>query len=109
MVEEAFGISARGSPILLHSVAPRAASLASAANRSMPLSLSKPHAVPVLLHVTDWVSARRASNAAHGVSASTPTPYGSLTILTAPAITLALASSILSGTEPSTGARSTAP
>jgi len=43
------------------------------------------------------------------VSASTPTPYGIRTTLTTPAIALALASSILSGTEPSTGARSTAP
>src|SRR5258705_8994201 len=109
MVEAAFGSAPRGSPILLHSVAPRAGFLASAANRSRPLSLSKPQAVPVRVQVTDWVSAWRASNAAHGVSASTPTPYGKRTILTAPAITLALASSILSGTEPSTGARSTAP
>src|SRR5260370_38487761 len=109
MVEAAFGSWPRGSPILLHSVAPRAGFLASAANRSMPLSLSKPQAVPVLLQVTDWVSAWRASNAAHGVSASTPTPYGNLTILTAPPITLAFVSSILSGTEPSTDTRRIAP
>ena len=38
---------------LAPSVAPRARFLASAANRSMPLSLSKPQAVPVLLQVTD--------------------------------------------------------
>ena len=74
MLEAAFGIWPRGSPTRLHSVDMRAGFLASAANRSMPLSLSKPQAVPVLDHVTDEVSARRASNAAHDVSASTPTP-----------------------------------
>src|SRR5262245_21203758 len=44
-----------------------------------------------------------------GVSAITATPCGSRTILVTPANAFALASSILCGADPSTGARSTAP
>ena len=72
--------AARHRPVALHSVAASLRVLASAANRSMPLSLSKPQAAPVRVQVTDCVSAWRASKAAHGVSATTPTPYGSRTM-----------------------------
>ena len=74
----------------------------------MPLSLSKPAALPALVQVTLPSIAFRAENAAHGVSAMTPTPYGSFTTLMTPAA-LILDSSTASGAEPSTGARTTAP
>jgi hypothetical protein len=50
-----------------------------------------------------------ASNAAHGVFARTPTPYGRRTTSMTPATGLAAASSSLSGAPPSTGLRKTAP
>src|SRR5262245_27518183 len=109
MVVTALLIAPPTSPTLSHTVAPLRGFLASARNSSAPLSLSNPHAQPVLSHVTYGSSAWRASKAAQGVSASTPTPHGMRTILTTPTIALALVSSITSGTDPSTGARKTAP
>ena len=73
------------------------------------MSLSKPQATPVRVQVTEPISACRALNAAHAVSATTPTPCGSLITAVTPGTAFALASSILSGTDPSTGARSTVP
>src|SRR5215468_6189753 len=83
--------------------------LASLANVTSPWSLSNSQPQPVLLQVTESLRAWRASKAAHDVSATTPTPQGMRTTLITPATAFALLSSILSGTEPSTGARNTAP
>src|SRR5690348_8842365 len=82
-------------------------SRAAAANTGSAFSLLKPQALPARVHVT--LRASLPSNAAHGVAAITPTPYGSGTISSTPATAFALASSILSGPAPSTGERRIAP
>src|SRR5262245_12954996 len=97
MVLAALGNSARTSPALNHSAASAFRLRAAAPSDWRPCSLSKPQALTVRLQVTAPTSAVLPSNAAHGVSASTPTPYGSLTILMTPLTTLALVSSIRSG------------
>ena len=103
----AFWNSPRALPCALQSRAGRERFRASAANASSPLSLSKPQATPVRLQVTEPISAWRAANAAHAVWATTPTPCGSLMTAVTPATAFAFPSSILSGTDPSTGARNT--
>ena len=68
------GSSARASPVLNQSLPLTVESRAAARNVSRPLSLSKPQALPPLLQLTLSATARRAANAAQGVSAMTPTP-----------------------------------
>ena len=89
---------------------PPSGSRASAAKASMPLvAVEAPgHAGPApgdANRSAPGAPRRRPT----GVSATTPTPCGSLITPMTPGTALALASSILSGTEPSTGARSTVP
>ena len=99
----AFWNTPRALPCALQSRAGFDRFFASAAKASCPLSLSKPQAVPVRVQVTESSSACRAENAAQAVWATTPTPCGSLITAVTPGTAFALASSILFGTDPSTG------